>query len=91
MSKYFAWLDGDDTPYDFEFKKFVHGYKFYLGDVCICQLSKTTIRSKTTWNCIVLGLLHEDVPKLVNGFATRHAAIDYALKTHSRTKGRYNK
>ncbi len=91
MSKYFAWLEGDETPHDFVFKIFSHGYSFYLGGVCICQLFKKTGGSRATWACVVQGRVYEGVPILVEGFSTRHDAVDYALKTHPRTRLRYNK
>lgn len=88
MSKYFAFIN--DVAYDYKFKKRSDGsYLFSLGNYPICILYPMLTRARAsskTWSVVVQGHLEKEVPRLVNGFASRHKAIEYALKVHLLTK-----
>ena len=94
MSKYCGWVDG--KAYDFKYQKCESNdgwYNIYLGKTLICQ----TIKShRNTWSVVVLGPIDNGYeyalpPRLVEGFATRWDAIQYALKTHHATRKSYNR
>jgi len=86
-SKYFAFIDG--KPHDFRFKKRQSddgNWLFYLGEHFIAILGKKTFGvDKGSWFAIVQGDLPVTTPRLVYGFVSRHAAIDYALLIHEKT------
>lgn len=94
MSKYFAFVG--DEPYDFEFKKhgtWDHWKKFYLGEHFICFVIKDS--HKAGWTAIVNvadrnGFDAMQTPIKVEGFVSRHAAVDYALQVHPKTRDHYN-
>lgn len=90
MSKYFGFVDGE--VFDFEFKK--HHYPnwklFYLGEHLIATL--INLEHKAGWGVIVREVEDsEQTPDIVEGFVSRHAAIDYALMTHVKTRDTYNR
>lgn len=90
MSRYFGFVDG--KPHDYEFRKhhYSHWKLFYLGEHFIATL--INLEHKAGWGVIVQEV--EDrlqTPSLVEGFVSRHAAIDYALMTHVKTRDLYNR
>lgn len=84
MSIYSGFLHGMVEP--FKFKRDDAWWHFYLGDHLIAMLRK----SGKHWEVVVTGKMTDDVPRLVKGFATRRAGIDYALQVHESTKETYN-
>lgn len=88
MGKYFGWIGG--KAYDFSYKPYGDG-KFtdvYLGDHLICKTAKN---HRNTFSVIVCGKFDDSViPRLVEGFASRWDAIQYALKVHPLTAKTYN-
>ena len=94
MSKYFGWIDG--KAYDFTYKKCKHAsnrWYIYLGNVFLCRAIKN---HKNNWSVVVQGPMDNGYqyalpPRLVEGFATRWYAIQYALKTHHKTRKTYNR
>lgn len=90
MSKYFGFVDG--KAHDFEFKN--HHYPnwklFYLGEHLIATLIK--LKHKAGWGVIVHQVEdNTQTPANVEGFVSRHAAIDYALMVHVKTRDIYNR
>lgn len=90
MSKYSGFINGKCLP--FVFKK--HGNdgwkKFFLGDQFIALLIPPSY--KPGWSVIVDKVEnHLQTPSLVEGFVSRHAAIDYALQTHIKTRDTYHR
>lgn len=88
MSKWFGWLNG--KPYDYEYHKIdTDKYLFKLDGKILGQMGKNW--DKKSWYAIIEGHLHPDVPRLLDGFTSRHKAIDYILKTNELTKEQYNR
>lgn len=89
MSMYFGWIDS--KPYDFKYKPTGDGLftNVYLGEHLICQTCKNQRKS---FCVVVQGKIDDSViPRLVEGFATRWDAIQYALKVHPLTSKTYNR
>lgn len=89
MSVFFGWIDG--KAYDFFYKPLGDGMftNVYLGEHLICQISKN---QRSNFCVVVQGAIdHSVIPRLVEGFATRWDAIQYALKVHPLTTKTYNR
>lgn len=89
MSKYFGFV-GDEV-HDFEFRKhhFSNWKYFYLGDHLIAIVIK--LEHKAGWGVIVHDVEnHLETPVKVEGFVSRHAAVDYALMTNKKTRDLYH-
>lgn len=95
-SRYFGFING--KPYDFKFIKHkVHKgwYKFYLGEHFLGNVIKNTYgrnsEANPSWSVIVYGdSANYLIPTQVDGFKTRHYAVDYLLKAHELTRKNYN-
>ncbi|AGM47118.1 hypothetical protein AD45P4_00315 [Alteromonas phage vB_AmaP_AD45-P4] len=90
MSKYSGFINGTYQPFVFKPHGFDGWKKFYLGTEFIALLVPPTY--KPGWSVIVNDV--EDshqTPTLVEGFVSRHAAIDYALKVCVKTRDTYNR
>lgn len=89
MSKYFGFVNGE--AHDFVFKKhgsWDHWKAFYLGEHFICHVIAPTY--KPGWTVIVHDVENlMETPSKVEGFVSRHAAIDYALMVHPKTRDTY--
>ena len=93
-SKYSAFVNGKPLPYRFKKGSPIGGsgtlWRFYLGDDLIADLFSNSV---TRWGVIVNGDLshtNDMAPRLVEGFASRDRAVDYALKIHAKTFRTYN-
>lgn len=92
-SKYSGWIAG--KSYSFSFKSIGNDPVFtnvYLGEHFICQVCK---QPRKGWSVIVQGPMacgtgSKIIPRLVDGFASRWSAIEYALKVHHLTALTYN-
>jgi hypothetical protein len=96
MSKYVGFIN--NKAYSFSFKKHPSNkdwYTFSLGHCVLGQVYKKTYgrdsESRPTWGVIVRGDTAENlIPRNVEGFATRHYAVEYLLQTHELTRFQYN-
>ena len=79
MSKYGIVRNGKVDQY--RFKKTDLGYNFYLGDEFIGQIMYS---SRGEWSSIPWGDING--LRLVEGFKTRHGAVDYMLKVKGITQ-----
>jgi hypothetical protein len=88
MGKYFGWVNKE--CYDFKYKPLGDGMftNVYLGEHLICQTAKN---HRGRFCVIVQGKVADNIPRLVEGFATRWDAIQYALKVHLLTADYYNR
>ncbi len=94
MSKFSGWIDGKHYPFIYKKCKSNEGwYNIYLGELLLCQAIKN---HRNNWSVVVhgpmdVGYVYALPPRLVENFATRWDAIQYALKTHHSTRQTYNR